>query len=105
MINEALGHLRSRNNFHLVASSHAEQLEGEEMTPIAQMSEEHIYQLIAQLPEGYRTVFNLFVIEGFSHQEISEQLQISQGTSKSQLSKAKAMLRDMVNKNDLRYGS
>lgn len=54
--------------------------------------------LIQQLPVGYRTVFNLFVMEGYSHREIAGMLDISENTSKSQLSKAKAMLRRMLEK-------
>jgi RNA polymerase sigma-70 factor (ECF subfamily) len=53
-------------------------------------------QLIAELPEGYRTVFNLYVFEEFSHKEISEKLEFSEGTSKSQLSKARALLRSKI---------
>lgn len=48
---------------------------------------------IQKLPDGYRTVFNMFVIEGYTHQEIADALNITVGTSKSQLSKARAMLR------------
>jgi len=48
---------------------------------------------IQGLPDGYRTVFNMFVIEGFTHQEIADTLKIQVGTSKSQLSKARAMLK------------
>ncbi len=52
--------------------------------------------LIHQLPLGYRIVFNMYVIEGFSHKEIAEQLKITTGTSKSQLSKAKKALRSKL---------
>lgn len=55
-----------------------------------------LLRLIQQLPEGYRIVFNLYVIEGYSHKEISEQLQISEGTSKSQLSRAKKYLQEKI---------
>ncbi|MEM9918962.1 MAG: sigma-70 family RNA polymerase sigma factor [Bacteroidota bacterium] len=55
-----------------------------------------LLQLIQQLPVGYRTVFNLYVIEGFSHQEISELLGISPGTSKSQLARARYMLQSFL---------
>jgi RNA polymerase sigma factor (sigma-70 family) len=58
------------------------------------LTEEQIMAVIEELPVGYRTVFNLFVIDGFSHQEIADQLDISTQTSKSQLFKAKAMLRN-----------
>ena len=54
--------------------------------------------LIAKLPEGYRMVFNLHAIEGYSHPEIGEILNITEGTSRSQLFKAKAMLKQMLAK-------
>ncbi|MEM7040918.1 MAG: sigma-70 family RNA polymerase sigma factor, partial [Bacteroidota bacterium] len=52
--------------------------------------------MIQQLPSGYRLVFNLYAIEGFNHREIAEKLNISVGTSKSQFSRARAMLRGMI---------
>jgi len=61
-----------------------------------ELSEEQILQLIQSLPTGYRTVFNLYTIDGYSHKEIAEKLQISIQTSKSQLSKAKAQLRKKI---------
>lgn len=58
----------------------------------AQISAKELIDTISDLPDGYRIVFNLFAIEGFSHQEIAEKLGISEGTSKSQFSRAKAKL-------------
>ena len=55
---------------------------------IEQLVANDLLQLIKQLPLGYRTVFNLYAIEGYSHREIGELLQISEGTSKSQLAKS-----------------
>lgn len=55
-----------------------------------------VTMLIQQLPKGYRTVFNLYVVESYSHKEIAEMLNISVGSSKSQLFKAKAMLRKLL---------
>lgn len=55
--------------------------------------EEEIMNQIQALPNGYRTVFNMYVIEGFNHKEIGEKLGISENTSKSQLSKARASLK------------
>ena len=60
------------------------------------MSHEEILELIRELPYGYQTVFNLSTIEGYSHKEISEILQISVNTSKSQLSRAKQVLRNKI---------
>jgi RNA polymerase sigma-70 factor (ECF subfamily) len=64
--------------------------------PIGQDDAEYLLFLIGQLPVGYRTVFNLYAIEGYKHQEISELLNISEGTSKSQLSKARKMLKEQI---------
>ena len=61
-------------------------------------SVEYIQALIDSLPDGYRMVFNLYAIEGFKHQEIAKMLGISEGTSKSQLSHAKKMLQEQINK-------
>ena len=57
---------------------------------------EELTRMIQQLPKGYRIVFNLFVIEGYSHKEIAEMLGVSTNTTKSQLSKAKAALRKQL---------
>nr|WP_051295971.1 sigma-70 family RNA polymerase sigma factor [Eisenibacter elegans] len=62
----------------------------------AQLSAQDLMVLIAALPEGYRTVFNLYAIEGYSHQEIATMLAISEGTSKSQLSRARAILQKQL---------
>ncbi len=58
---------------------------------------ERIYALIRELPPGYRTVFSLFYLEGWSHEQIARELEISEGASKSQLYKAKRQLRKLVN--------
>lgn len=57
-----------------------------------------LLKLVRQLPDGFRTVFNLYAIEGYSHKEIAEQLDISENTSKSQYSRARAHLRKMIKK-------
>ena len=61
------------------------------------LSEEELIKLISSLPDGYRMVFNLFAIEGFSHKEIGEILNIEESTSRSQLTKARKMLQNKVN--------
>jgi RNA polymerase sigma-70 factor (ECF subfamily) len=61
-----------------------------------QISVSDLLHLIQQLPEGYRMVFNLHVIEGYNHQEIAEMLKISENTSKSQLSRARAALQQKL---------
>lgn len=62
----------------------------------AQLNEEELLGLIARLPEGYRIVFNLYAIEGYSHAEIADMLGVQESTSRSQLVKARKMLQAMV---------
>ncbi|MFK8102590.1 MAG: RNA polymerase sigma factor [Saprospiraceae bacterium] len=61
-----------------------------------QLAAKELTALIQELPTGYRVIFNLYVLEGYQHKEIAKQLKISEGTSKSQLSKAKKMLRERL---------
>ena len=65
-------------------------------TPLDKLSYDELLSLVQRLPPAYRAVFNLAVIDGFSHEEIAEQLRISVGTSKSNLFKARAHLRTML---------
>lgn len=58
-----------------------------------QMNRDALLKMIQELPHGYRTVFNLYVIEGYSHKEIGKKIGISEGTSKSQLAKARNLLK------------
>jgi RNA polymerase sigma-70 factor (ECF subfamily) len=63
---------------------------------ISDMSAEDIMRLVNKLTPAYRTVFNLYVVEGYNHKEIGDMLNISEGTSKSNLAKARAKLQDMI---------
>ncbi len=84
------------NLFHL--EDHAE-------TSIDKLSYDEVYKLVQQLSPVYRTVFNLYVIDGFKHEEISKQLKISVGTSKSNLAKAKINIKKMIHERQKnRYG-
>ena len=62
-------------------------------TIIEELSKEEILKLIQQLPDGYRTVFNLYVLEGYSHKDIGAMLNIGESTSRSQLVKARNLLK------------
>lgn len=63
---------------------------------ISDMSAEDIMRMVNKLTPAYRTVFNLYVVEGYNHKEIGDMLGISEGTSKSNLAKARAKLQDMI---------
>ncbi len=75
-------------------------LKDESADAVSEMSAAELMKLVQQLSPAYRTVFNLFVIDGFSHKEIAEQLNISEGTSKSNLAKARGNLQEMVRKSE-----
>lgn len=93
VVNEALQYLRAHRHLPLFqADEDAESQPDSVPLPDTNLDAERIYALIRELPPGYRTVFNLYVIEGYTHREIAEQLSISENTSKSQLSKARALL-------------
>lgn len=91
MINECLMMLRKKNAFILLSEGETEEIQLEEEA-LSQLSAKEILELILRLPAGYRTVFNLYEMEGMDHKEIAALLGIAEGTSKSQLSKAKALL-------------
>ena len=63
---------------------------------VAAMGEQEILRLVQALPIGYRTVFNMYAIEGYSHKEIADQLNITEGTSKSQLARARQTLQESI---------
>ncbi len=98
MVNEALMQLRQHE---MMTVSFEEFLQPENLattpaTADTQLQADDLLALLAGLPAGYRTVFNLYALEGYGHQEIAELLGISEGTSKSQLSKARALLQRRI---------
>lgn len=102
MINECLMFLRKKTMFTVVAETDAEELMMEE-DPLNNISANEIFNLIIRLPVGYRTIFNLYAIEGMSHVEIAALLGIAEGTSKSQFSKARTLLQKMLTQNETTY--
>lgn len=71
---------------------------GVDESVVASMSAKEILNLLHEMPEGYRVVFNMFAIEGYSHREIAETLGISEGTSKSQYNRSKTYLKKLIEK-------
>jgi RNA polymerase sigma factor (sigma-70 family) len=102
MVNECLMFLRKKNVFIIISESLAEEIAFEEEA-LNNLSANEIFELIVQLPVGYRTVFNLFEVEGMDHKEIAALLGITVGTSKSQLSKAKLLLQKMLLQKGIEY--
>lgn len=99
MVNTCLQHLRKWKN--LFPAMDIQTLVDEPTTTediFAVMGAKELTLLIQSLPTGYRIVFNMYVVEGYSHKEIAEALGVTMSTSKSQLFKAKAMLRKLLEK-------
>lgn len=97
MINECLMFLRKQQAFKIVSESEAENISLDEDL-LDRLSTKEIFDQVVQLPVGYRTVFNLFVIEGLTHPQIAKELDITIGTSKSQLNKARQLLQKNIDK-------
>ncbi|CAG5069092.1 hypothetical protein DYBT9623_01827 [Dyadobacter sp. CECT 9623] len=102
VVNECLHILRKEKRMELLTEQDQENYAIDTDT-IEHLTAEEIFKLIESLPAGYRTVFNLYEIEGYPHAEIAQMLGISAGTSKSQLSKAKNMLQRKVIELDPAY--
>ena len=104
MVNNALDHIRRKQREGMKLSFEDISLKGDtdEMNDPFERDEpllpnEKLVELIGRMPTGYRTVFNLYVVEEYSHKEIAEQLEITESTSKTQYRKAKAYMRKQIN--------
>ena len=95
MINESINFIRTKKEIVLVDTWHDNQQHA--CSNLNNLETQDIQNLIDQLPPGYRAVFNLYIIEGYKHHEIAKLLNISEGTSKSQLSHARKLLQKQLN--------
>lgn len=94
MINTTLQKYRKQTVFEIFNEEHLKE-------PAIEIDEEdvsidYLLNIIQELPDRYRQVFNLYALDGFSHKEISEMLQISSGTSKSNLARARMILKEKI---------
>ena len=99
MINEAISFLRVNKKVDFLeekGNTYNEISEPDFNTAESNLGIEVIQNLIDNLPDGYKMIFNLFAIEGFKHNEIAAMLEISEGTSKSQVSHARKMLQQQL---------
>lgn len=94
-VNISINKLRSQKDIWKELSESEYEL-GYTDNAMYQLEAKQIIQLIERLPVGYRTVFNLFVVEGYTHKEIAEMMGIDEGTSRSQLAKARKSLQEML---------
>lgn len=86
---------KKKLRFDEIVEDHLD-MPSDDASVLSKISEEEIHRLIRSLPDGYRTVFNLHVIEGYSHEEIGEMLKIQASTSRTQLLKARKMLQGLI---------
>ncbi len=99
VVNECLMKLRKKRNFTMALEEAYDIGEAEMITP--SLAYQDLMKVLENLPTGYRTIFNLYEIEGYKHREIAEKLGISINTSKSQLILAKKRIRDLIKKKQL----
>jgi RNA polymerase sigma factor (sigma-70 family) len=104
VINTAIDNYRKREKKKIVELENVYNLKVKEPNALQTMTAEEIIASMQQLTQIYRTVFNMFVVEGYSHKEISESLNISESTSRSNLVKARKKLKEILLSNDKFYG-
>lgn len=92
MINEALGYIRKNKSMYLEIEIEAADKEPDFDKLLTELEVKDLLKMVSELPSGYRTIFNLYAIEGYTHKEIAEMLGINENTSKSQLSRARMHL-------------
>ncbi|MBA2746832.1 MAG: RNA polymerase sigma factor [Flavisolibacter sp.] len=97
-VNTAIEHYRKKIYLQPITDYEENTMEGKYLSVLDSLAEKDIIELVQQLSPGYRTVFNMYVVEGYTHRQIGEELGISEGTSKSQLSRAKQILQELVKK-------
>lgn len=96
-VNTSIEHFRKKSaQLSSVSEKEENTIEDLDVTALDSLAEKDIINIVQELSPGYRTVFNLYVVEGYSHKEIGEMLGISEGTSKSQLARAKSILQKKV---------
>lgn len=96
MVNTAIEHFRRKKNTFSITETQEKSVEDVSLTAMDNLALKDLLEIIDQLPEGYKMVFNMHVIEGYPHKEIAEILGITEGTSKSQLARAKGVLKKML---------
>ncbi|WP_418509197.1 RNA polymerase sigma factor [Corallibacter sp.] len=97
MVRESISYLRQKKSIEFSSDSIEDYNEYDNNIK-TNIEVADIQQLIDMLPEGYKMVFVMYAVEGYKHHEIAEMLQISEGTSKSQLFKARKLLQEQINK-------
>ena len=101
-VNTAIEHIRKKNINTTVGEGLENSVADTHKTALDNLYEKDVIKTTRTLSDGYKTVFNLYAVEGYSHKEIAGKLGITESTSKSQFSRAKALLRNMIAGNSTR---
>ncbi|MHA4812238.1 RNA polymerase sigma factor [Flavitalea flava] len=96
VINTALRKLKSKKIHYSAIDESTQESQSIDSPALTNLNAEDLLKLIGNLPEGYRVVFNLYALEGYDHNEIAKLLNINPGTSRSQLSKARGLLKTQI---------
>ncbi|MEX0813612.1 MAG: RNA polymerase sigma factor [Chitinophagales bacterium] len=95
-VNTSIEHLRKSVNLYPIVNDAGEAIEIHDHTVFDSLEQQDLLYLVQELSPGYRTVFNLYAIEGYSHKEIAKLMGITEGTSKSQLARARQVLQRKI---------
>lgn len=95
-INTSIEHYRKKVKLYYVTEVQENTIEDTELNALDSLATKDILNIVNELSPGYKQVFNLHVVEGYSHKEIADLLGITEGTSKSQLARAKGVLKKII---------
>ena len=95
-VNKAIEHLRKRVSMYPIVDENDKPIDIVDDSVYDQLDQQDLLNMVQSLSPAYRTVFNLYIIEGYSHKEIAKMLNISEGTSKSQLARSRQLLQRKV---------
>ncbi len=95
-VNTAIEQIRKKKIDVSITEKEEETIEFKTISAIDKINEKDLLKIVQELSPGYRTVFNLYIVEGFGHKEIEEMMGISEGTSKSQLARARMILQEKL---------
>ncbi len=105
MVNTAIDYYRKQTRRRTESLDQAYALSNNDPSPISKMTVDEVMKCVQKLSPAYRAVFNLYIIDGYSHKEIADKLGITESTSRSNLVKARIKLRALLNAKSIVYGS
>lgn len=102
IVNTAIEHFRKKNTLQVIDEHTENQLADDHANIFNLLEAKELLEIIKSMPAGYRTVFNLYAVEGYTHKEIATMMNLTEGTSKSQYARAKNWLQERIKKLQLK---